>query len=79
MWCRHYDDIKGILVLSKAGHDDRKTVNNATLWVYLAFKLNDERKDEEYSSVVVTCISLSLARRGVGEPLLTRGSESLSQ
>jgi hypothetical protein len=43
-----------------------KTVNNATLWVYLASKLRDDRKIEEYSSVVVTCSSPSSARRGVG-------------
>ena len=41
-----------------------KTVNNATLWVSFASKLKDERKYEEYSSVVVTCVSLSSARRG---------------
>lgn len=56
-----------------------KTVNNATLWVYLASKLKDERKDEEYNSVVVTCVSLSSARRVGCGPLLARGSGSLSQ
>lgn len=46
---------------------DRKSVSNATLWVYLASKLKDDRKYEEYSSVVVSCSSFSLAPRFSGQ------------